>query len=59
MAYARAAAGWKVSRWLALGLSGVAGATFAEVRLRLAGNDAGSWGLPLLGVAAFAQLDWR
>jgi hypothetical protein len=59
LAYARAALGWKAFRWLAVGVSGVAGSTVAPVRIGFAGNDAGSWGVPLVGVALFGQADWR
>lgn len=59
LAYARAALARKVFRWLAVGVSGVAGSTVAPVHIRFAGNDAGSWGVPLVGVALFGQADWR
>jgi hypothetical protein len=59
LAYARAALGLKVLRWLAVGVSGVAGSSVAGVRIGFAGNDAGSWGVPLVGVALFGQADWR
>jgi hypothetical protein len=59
LAYARAAVGRKLFRWLAVGVSGVAGSTVAPVHIRFAGNDAGSWGAPLVGVALFGQADWR
>lgn len=59
LAYARAALGRKVLRWLAVGVSGVAGSTVAPVHIGFAGNDAGSWGVPLVGVALFGQADWR
>jgi hypothetical protein len=58
LAYVRAALGRKVSRWFAVGISGVAGSTLARVPVRFAGNDAGSWGVPLVGVALFGELDW-
>jgi hypothetical protein len=57
--YARVALGWKVSSWLGLGMSGFAGTTVARVHIRFGGNDAGEWGVPLLGAALFAQVDWR
>jgi len=59
LAYARATLGRKVFRWLAVGVSGVAGSTVAPVHIGFAGNDAGSWGVPLVGVALFGQADWR
>ncbi len=59
LAYARAALGWQASRWVSLGVNGVAGTALAPVRVRFAGNDAGSWGAPLLGVSVFAELDWH
>lgn len=59
LGYARLTLGWKVSSWLALGMSGLAGATVARVHIRFAGNDEGDWGVPLLGAALFAEADWR
>ena len=59
LGYAHVALGWKASRWVGLGVNGVAGATFAPVHIRFAGNDAGTWGVPLLGAALFAELDWQ
>jgi hypothetical protein len=55
----RASLGWKPRGWLGLGISGLAGATASRVRLRFAGNDAGTWGLPILAATMFAELDWR
>jgi hypothetical protein len=59
LGYARINLGWRLSTWLGLGVSGLAGTTFAHVRIRFGGNDAGAWGVPLLGAALFAQVDWR
>jgi hypothetical protein len=59
LAYARVNLGVKVSPWMGLGLSGLAGTTIARVQIRFGGNDAGDWGVPLLGAAVFAQIDWR
>jgi hypothetical protein len=57
--YARITLGWKLSTWLGLGMSGLAGTTVARVRVRFGGNDAGNWGVPLLGAALFAQVHWH
>ena len=51
--------GWKLSSWLALGMSGLVGTTVAPVHVRFAGNDAGDWGVPLLGAALSAEADWN
>jgi len=59
LAYVRATLGRKVSRWFAVGVTGVAGTTMARVAVRFAGNDAGSWGVPLVGAAFFGELCWR
>ena len=59
LGYARITLGWKLSTWLGVGMSGLAGTTVARVHVRFAGNDAGDWGVPLLGAALFAQVDWR
>jgi len=59
LAYLRAELGRKVSRWAVLGVSGVAGSTVARIPVRFAGNGAGSWGVPVLGLALFGELDWR
>ena len=59
MAYARVSLGWRASRWVALGVNGVAGTTVAQVHVRFAGNDAGTWGVPVLGAGLFGELDWR
>lgn len=59
LGYARVNLGLKVSQWMGLGLSGLAGTTIARVQIRFGGNDAGDWGVPLVGAALFAQIDWR
>ena len=59
LGYARITLGWKLSTWLGLGMSGLAGTTLARVHIRFGGNDAGDWGVPLLGAALFAQVDWH
>jgi hypothetical protein len=59
LGYARVNLGLKVSTWMGVGLSGLAGATVARVQIRFGGNDAGDWGVPLLGAALFAQIEWR
>jgi hypothetical protein len=59
LVYLRAALGRKVSRWAVLGVSGLAGSTVARMSVRFAGNGAGSWGVPVLGLGLFGELDWR
>jgi len=59
LGYGRITLGWKLSTWLALGMSGLAGTTVARVRIRFGGNDAGDWGVPLLGAALFTRVDWH
>lgn len=59
LGYARVNLGLKVSTWMGLGLSGLAGTTIARVHIRFGGNDAGDWGVPLVGAALFAQVDWH
>jgi hypothetical protein len=59
LGYARITLAWSLSTWFALGMSGLAGTTVARVHVRFGGNDAGDWGVPLLGTAVFAQVDWR
>jgi len=59
LGYASVAIDWKVARWLGLGVSSLAGATISRVHVRFAGNDAGAWGTPLLGLALFSEVSWR
>ena len=59
LGYARATLGWRLSSWLALGMSGLAGTTVARVHVRFAGSDAGEWGVPVLGAALFAEVGWN
>ena len=59
LGFARITLGWKLSSWLGLGMSGLVGTTVARVHIRFGGNDAGDWGVPLLGAALFAQVDWH
>ena len=40
-------------------MSGLVGTTVAPVHVRFAGNDAGDWGVPLLGAALSAEADWN
>jgi hypothetical protein len=57
--YARATLGWKVSSWLTFGMSALAGTTVTRVHIRFAGSDAGDWGVPILGAALSAQVEWN
>ena len=50
---------WKLSNWFGLGMSGLVGATTSRVHVRFAGNDAGDWGMPVLGASLFGEVDWR
>jgi len=59
LGYASVAIDWKVARWLGFGVSSLAGATISRVHVRFAGNDAGAWGTPLLGLALFSEVSWR
>jgi hypothetical protein len=56
--YLRVSLGWRAARWLLVGATGLAGATTGRVHITFAGNDAGSWGVPLLGGALFGEVDW-
>lgn len=58
-AFARAGASWHPARWLGVGIAGLAGATINQVTIRFAGNQAATWGWPLLAAFIFAQADWR
>lgn len=51
--------GWKPRGWLGLGIGGLAGATPDRVHLRFAGNNAGTWGSPIIAATVFAELGWR
>jgi hypothetical protein len=57
--YARAEVGLKLSTWARLAILGAAGTTLAPVKIRFAGNQAGTWGSLLL--ASFLQfgVDWE
>jgi hypothetical protein len=57
--YARLDAGWQPSRWLRLGLAALAGAAFSPVTVRFAGNEASTWGWPVLSSFLFTELDWN
>jgi hypothetical protein len=59
LAYARVDGGFRVASWLSVGASALAGSTVAPVRVRFAGNDAGRWGVPVLGATLFGQLEWN
>ncbi len=57
--YARFEVGLRLSTWARLGVTGVAGTTFVPVKIRFAGNQAGTWGI--LFLASFLQLgvEWE
>ena len=57
--YACVALALRISSWLGLGVSGLAGATPARVHIRFAGNDAGDWGTLVLGAGLFGEVGWR
>jgi hypothetical protein len=58
LVYLRADAGIGVTRWLRVGARTVAGLSIPPVRLDFAGNDAGTWGMPLLGVLGLIEVPW-
>ena len=59
LGYASVALDWKLSNWFGLGVSGLAGATTSRLHVHFAGNDAGSWGTPVLGASLFGEVTWR
>jgi hypothetical protein len=59
LGYASVAFDWRLSSWFGLGVSGLAGATTSRVHVRFAGNDAGTWGIPVLAAALFGEVAWR
>lgn len=59
LAYGRAIVGWSLASWLRVGLAGLAGTTVRPVHVRFAANDAGEWGLLLVGASVFAEVRWR
>ncbi|HEX2657361.1 MAG TPA: hypothetical protein VHU40_03785 [Polyangia bacterium] len=56
--YLRADGGVDVTSRFRLGLRAMVGATLQRVALRFAGNDAGSWGRPLVAGLLLAELHW-
>jgi hypothetical protein len=59
LGYARATLGWRASSSVAFGATALAGTTAARVHVRFAGNDAGDWGVPVLGAALFGEVEWN
>ncbi|MBN2577204.1 MAG: hypothetical protein JXP73_21765 [Deltaproteobacteria bacterium] len=59
LGYARLDAGWRPLHWLGFGITAVAGATFDQVVVRFAGNEAATWGWPVWASFVFGQIDWR
>jgi hypothetical protein len=59
LGYLRITAGWKPVTWGGFGVSGLGGATITKVKIKFAGNDAGSWGIPILAAFVFAEVDWH
>ena len=57
--YARADGGFEVAWWLRLGLRAVVGAVPGGVTVHFAGNDAATWGRPLLAGMGLVDLAWR
>jgi hypothetical protein len=57
--YLRADGGFEATRWLSLGLRGVAGLSIDQVALRFGGNQAATWGRPFLAALVLADLCWR
>jgi hypothetical protein len=58
LVYLRADAGIGVTRWLRVGARTLVGFSIPPVRVDFAGNDAGSWGAPLLGVLGLVEVPW-
>ena len=52
--YARADLGLKLSKWVNMGITSTAGSTMVPVKIRFAGNQAGTWGSLIL--ASFLQI---
>jgi hypothetical protein len=59
LGYARAELGWRLSTWARLGIAGTVGTTFAPVKIRFAGNQAGTWGSLLLASVLQLGVDWE
>jgi hypothetical protein len=57
--YARVELGLKLSTWARLGLAGTVGTTFTSVKIRFAGNQAGTWGSLLLASLVQLGIDWE
>jgi hypothetical protein len=58
LAYLRADAGFGVAPWLRIGARALVGLSIPPVRVEFAGNDAGTWGAPLLGGLGFIEIPW-
>jgi hypothetical protein len=58
LGYARVDAGWRVAEWLRFGITAALGATFDRVTIRFAGNDAATWGWPILASFLFGEVDF-
>jgi hypothetical protein len=58
-AYLRVEAEWRPVTWFGVGAMGLVGTTLVPIKMRFAGNDAGTWGVPFLGALLLAQVDWH
>ena len=56
--YARVDLAWKLSKWANLGITGATGTTLVPVKIRFAGNQAGTWGSLLLTMLLQIGVDW-
>jgi hypothetical protein len=56
--FVRADGGVAVASWLRVGARGALGLSVPRVELSFAGNRAGTWGLPVLGVLGFVEVPW-
>ena len=54
----RADGGVEATRWLHVGVRGVAGAVPQGVPVRFAGNEAAVWGRPFLAGLVLVELAW-
>ncbi len=56
--YARADGGLRLASWLRVGARTVVGFTVPTIDVHFAGNRAGSWGSPLVGVFGLLEVPW-
>ena len=56
LAYLRGCAGVELTPWLRVGVGVLAGLGLPRARIQFAGNRAGTWGAPLLGVSGLLEV---